>query len=231
MYINVNAIVLSVDGRGENDRRLSLFTREKGRLSALAVGVGRPGARLAAAAQPAVEVVFRLWMDPGRTFARITGGALSRSFPELRRRWARLGTALFLCEWTERLTPLLEPHAEKYDLLSRALADLEATDENVVQAAFLLQFLRRAGYSVAEALGDDAPADWAPMVDALLSYEFPGPGSAVAGDPRLAGLPEAAPLIEEKLLRFVSPLLLGPLKTHVHRRQLQSFAENVQTGA
>src|SRR5688500_17089563 len=116
MYFNVQAIVLRAEKAGENDKRLSLFTRESGRLAASAAGAAKPRARLASATEPAVESRFRLWMAPGRSTARVTGGTLECGFPNLRREWTRHTAALFLCEWTDRLTPLEQPHPEKFDL-------------------------------------------------------------------------------------------------------------------
>jgi hypothetical protein len=244
MYVNVQAIVLSARKSGENDRRLSLYTRELGRLSALAVGVGRPKSKLAPAVEPSVEANYRLWMAPEGGFARITGGGISASFPGLRGDWSRMNTALFFCEWTEKLTAVQQPHPEKFDLLRAALSALEKGDDPFLRAAFLAQFLERAGYSLGQDIfGPVRPEDKV-FISALRAYDFlsspneffqgasgltPAAPDAAAPDSvslksfSAENFAEASSVLEEKMLKFVSPLLDGPLKTQVHRRSLENY--------
>jgi len=221
MYVNVHAIVLSARRAGEKDKRLSLFTREKGRLYALAAGAGKPGAKLAAATEPCVESRFRLWVSADKAHARVTGGGIESAFPDLRRSWSRLGTGLFFCEWTDKLTPLVEPHPEKYDLLLRALTALQAAEEATVKAAFLVQFLERAGYRVGQEALEELYAPCRGLLGRLSSYDF----ASIAA---LPGAAETAPALEEKLLKFMSPLLKAPLKTVAHRRSMDNFLARVQ---
>jgi hypothetical protein len=218
MYINVLAIVLRSERVGESDKRLSLFTRENGRLWALALGAGKPQARLAAATETCVESRFRLWMGAGQASARVTGGAVASGFPALRQTWSRMNTAFFLCEWMDRLTPLVESHPEKYDLLRRALHGLETADEAWVRLAFLIQFIVRAGYGLADALGPDFETRPPGLVAALREYDF----TPFSVPPAWR---ENSSRLEEKLLQFVSPLLTGPLKTLAHRQSLEEYKE------
>jgi hypothetical protein len=214
MYLNVHAIVLRAERAGERDKRLSLFTREKGRLPAAAAGAAKPRARLAAATEPGVESHFRLWAAPGRSVARVAGGALAAGFPRLRLDWARHTAALSLCEWTDRLTPLEQPHPEKYDLLRGALEALQTEDPDAVRLAFLVQFLDQAGYYVgADVLGASVYARWRERLPALRAYAFSGPAPEVRE-------PDA---LEESLVHFVSPLLARPLRTLAYRNQLKKY--------
>ncbi|MBI4396221.1 MAG: DNA repair protein RecO [Elusimicrobia bacterium] len=217
MYVNVHAIILRSERVGEKDKRLSIYTREQGRLMALARGVNRPGARLAAATEPAVESRFRLWHGEHQPFARITGGAVESSFPNLRSQWVRMSTAQFLCEWMDRLTALGQPQPEKYELLRRALSALEKGDRLLIRLAFLVQFLEKAGYSVGEEiLGSSGYERLRETVALLKAFDF----SPDASFPELA---ESAPMLEDRFLKFVAPLLDRPLKTLVHERSLTSY--------
>ncbi len=220
MYLNVKAIVLSGRRVNEFDRRLSLFTYEKGRLLVLAVGVGRPRSKLAFAVEPGVEAKFRLWTASGSdsAFARIAGGAIAASFPALKASWARMNSALFLCEWTERLTALGQPHPEKYDLLRRALSALETQEEETVRAAFMLQFLARAGYALNEEMLGPLRGETGEAVEILRDYDFTAPASVPCPADRIV-------FFQEKMLRFVAPLMDGPLRTLAHRRSLENYLE------
>lgn len=216
MYINVQAIILKAERAGERDKRLSIFTREKGRLLALALGAARPGARLAGATEPGVESRFRLWLGPRNPVARITGGTVLTSFPGLRTRWTRMTSALFLCEWTDRLTALEHPNPEKYDILRKALSALSdlPAQPAPVRLAFLMQFLERAGYTVGEEmLGERLHERWRPQVTELCRSDFSA----------FPALGDSAPLLEGRLMEFVAPLLGTPLKTPLHEHRLKTY--------
>ncbi|MBL0349925.1 MAG: DNA repair protein RecO [Elusimicrobia bacterium] len=215
MYVNVAAVVLAAEPASETDKRLTLFTREKGRLFARAAGARRPGAKLAAATEPASLSRFRLWLPEGGASARVTGGGLDVGLPVLRRDWARGTSALFVCEWTERFTPLLQAHPEKFDLLSRSLAALEREEPVVVRLAFLIQFIALSGY------GDAARAARVTGLEdgtaaALDRWDFAGPLAAAPGVERAAWA-------EEQLVKSQAPLLHRPLKSLVHQRVLGRY--------
>jgi recombinational DNA repair protein (RecF pathway) len=209
MHVNVEAVVLASEALSEKDKRLTLFTRERGRLYARASGALRPGAKLAAATEPGVLAHLRLWLPEGAAGGRVTGGGLVDGHPKLRAEWIRLTSALFFCEWTDRLTPLLHPSPEKFDLLARALAALERHETAVVRGAFLAQFARLAGYG-------PIPGVRAEVLDV---WDF--------AEPLLA--PEA-PEVERQVIQFLAPLLNRPLKTLVQGRALQRFLDKPRVG-
>jgi DNA repair protein RecO len=214
MYTNVHAVVLTVRRSGEFDKRLSLYTRERGRLVAFAKGAARPRARLAAATEPAVTSRFRLWQSSPSSLACVTGGALEASFPGLRESWSGRANAEFLCEWTDRLTAPYQPNPLKFELLQTALAALEKKElranQGAVRTAFLVQFLEYAGYCVATQAADAATR---PLAAALRDWDF-------ESEPVRE---ESLLLLEERLLRFVDPLLSRPLRSLAHLRELEGF--------
>jgi hypothetical protein len=217
MYENVSAIVLSARRSAEKDKRLVIYTRERGRLFALAVGAARAGAKLGASTEPAVEASFRLWREEAAASSRVTGGAVQTAFPGLRARWDRMAAAQVLCEWTDRLTPLAEPHPEKYDLLRRALAALEGEAVDAARLAFQVQFLSLAGYNpFRDVSGLSSVAGGAKALEELAAYGFEG------APPELpAGL--TAPYLQQQLLKFVAPLLPRPLRSTVHEENLRVY--------
>jgi hypothetical protein len=223
MYINVHAIVLRAEKTSETDKRLVLYTREKGRLFASVKGIGLPKSRLAPAAEPAVLARFRLWTESDKPFVRVTGGAVETAVPFLRKDWARQMTAFFLCEWMEMLTPLGLPHPEKFDLLKKALSGLEKFDDVFVRLAYVTQFLEIAGYSIGpDVLGNFYTAQNRPLIKDLIAYDFVS--SPVEGP----FLP-AIPALEEKIIRFVAPLTARPFKTVAHRYAMDRFREQQST--
>ena len=209
MHTNVDAVVLAAEALSEKDKRLTLFTRERGRLYARATGARRPGAKLAAATEPGVWARFRLWLPEGAGGGRLTGGSVVDGHPGLRGHWQGLTSALFLCEWMDRLTPLLHAAPEKFDLLTRALAALERHDTDVVRAAFLTQFAHLAGYG---------PVPGAPSTD-LDAWGFDVPAKGAN-----------APQVERQVIQFFAPLLTRPLRTLAHGRALDIFSKKNRIG-
>jgi hypothetical protein len=202
MQTNVDAVVLAAEALSERDKRLTLFTRERGRLYARATGALRPGAKLAAATEPGVWGRFRLWLPEGAAGGRLTGGAVVDGHPGLRGDWFRLTSALFFCEWMDRLTPLLHAAPEKFDLLTRALAALERHDTGVVRAAFLTQFAHLAGYGPVPGV----------LLSELDNWNFDIPLKDTNVSP-----------VERQVIQFFSPLLTRPLRTLAHGRALDFF--------
>jgi hypothetical protein len=206
--VNVEAVVLAAEDLSETDRRLTLYTRERGRLYARAAGARRAGARLAAATEPGARARFRLWLPPGAASGRVTGGALSAGLPG-RGDWARSTTALFLCEVIDRLTPLLQPDADKHALLCRSL-DAVGRGAPAATAAFLVQVARLAGYARPPG---GATADLCRRLD---GWDFDPAGDADDGPDNLAR-------VEEQVVQWLAPFFGRPLKTWGHRRALERF--------
>jgi len=207
--INVEAVVLASEHRSERDRRLTLFTLELGRLWVQASGVLRPGAKLAAGTEPGVRGRFRLWLPEGSSTGRVTGGGVVEGHAGVRREWRRLTSALFFCEWTDRLTPLLQPHEEKFFLLTKALAALERWDPAPVRAAFLVQFARLAGYG-------PIPGVESGSLDA---WTFDGPPDFFNGD---------SPAVEAQVIQSLSPHLSRPLKSLEQGRRMDHFLRRTE---
>lgn len=210
MHTNVDAVVLAAEALSEKDKRLTLFTREKGRLYARATGALRPGAKLAAATEPGVWARFRLWLPEGASGGRLTGGSVVDGHPGWRGHWHRLTAALFFCEWMDRLTPLLHAAPEKFDLLTRALAALERHDTGTVRAAFLTQFAHLAGYGPVPGVQSSDLVEW--------DFDVPAKGSN-------------APQVERQVIQFFAPLLTRPLRTLAQGRALSLFLHKSRAGS
>lgn len=215
MHENVAAVVLSAEALSETDKRLTLLTRERGKLYARAAGARRPGAKLAAATEPAALSRFRLWRTTDSAAGRVTGGGLENGFPGLRRDWSRLTSAAVLCEWTDRLTPLLQPHPEAFDALVRALSGLERAEPAIVRAAYLIRFIGLTGH------GDAARSARVAGLDDAMARALDAWDGAV---PAPAGLSvERALWAEEQLVKSQAALLSRPLKSLDHQRALGRY--------
>jgi len=154
-------IVLRTQKLGEADRIITLFTKEHGRIKAVAKGVRRTKSRFGARLEPASYVDLQLYT--GRTFDTITqvvsienyGDVLSSDYQS----WT---VASAILEAAERFTQAEhEPALQQYLLVTGSLKVLAERryDASLILDAYLLRSLSVAGYapSLTDCSRCDAP--------------------------------------------------------------------------
>lgn len=166
--IIVQAVVLRRRDAGETDRRLTLLTRELGKIDAYAKGARKSASRLAGVSDPLS--VATLALAEGKRNRFVTQAQPQTSFPGLRTDYDRLSLALGTVELFAAVLPYEQPDGDAFDLLMRALRALEKHAKPLAAAA------------------------WAQV--ALLSHEGFLPGftrCAVTGEPLREGEPFLSP--------------------------------------
>ncbi|MEZ5115816.1 MAG: DNA repair protein RecO [Candidatus Nanopelagicales bacterium] len=195
------AVVLRTQKLGEADRIVTLLTRGRGRVRAVAKGVRRTSSRFGARLEPFGHVDVQCY--EGRSLDTVTqaeslaayGAVLSTDYT----RWTA-GTAML--ETAERLTPEEgEPAVQQYLLLVGGLRALVADehDAGLVLDAYLLRSLAVAG--------------WSPSFEECARCGAPGPhrsfsvssGGAVCPDCRVPGSATPSP----STLALLGALLSG----------------------
>lgn len=109
---------------GESDRRLTLLTREVGKIDVIAKGARKSGSRLSGVSDPLS--VAKLSLASGRRNAYITQSQPITSFPGLRTEYDRLSCALCLLELYSAVLPYEQPDSAAFDSLMRSLSALES---------------------------------------------------------------------------------------------------------
>jgi DNA repair protein RecO (recombination protein O) len=125
---SVAGIVLRRKDSGESDRRLTLLTKEFGKIDVVAKGARKPSSRLSGSTEPFSVAVFCLATRAGagqRRNSFLTQAQPSTGFRGLRADYDRLCLALALIELFAVVLPFEEPNAEAYDLLFASLQSLE----------------------------------------------------------------------------------------------------------
>ncbi len=195
------AVVIRTQKLGEADRIITLFTREHGRVRAVAKGVRRTKSKFGARLEPGSLVDIQLYV--GKTFDVVTqveslenfGDSLTADY----RKWTIASTIL---EAAERFTSNEgEPALQQFLLLVGALKALayESHEPSLVLDAYLLRSLSIAGY--------------APSMTICSNCEAPGPhkyfslvgGGSVCIDCR----PSASATPAPETLQLMSDLLTG----------------------
>jgi DNA repair protein RecO (recombination protein O) len=139
------AVVLHRINLGENDKILTLFTRERGKLSAVAKGSRKPISKLAGATE--LFTHSRMQLAVGRSLDVITQAEIAHPFQRIRGDLTRIAYASFLTELVERFTAERDPHAAVFDLLVETLSVLERTPSpGLVAQLFALRLLANLGY-------------------------------------------------------------------------------------
>jgi DNA repair protein RecO (recombination protein O) len=143
---NVNAIVLRRSELGETDKILRLFTREAGRIDAIAKGAKRGASKLSGATE--LFTYSRMQLATGKSLEIVTQCEIKESFPSVRSNIDSLTRATYLCELVDRLIAQHEPNPEVFDLLLSALYLLRRarTNPDVIVHSFEMHLLAERGY-------------------------------------------------------------------------------------
>lgn len=141
----VEAIVLRQRDYREADRIVTLYSREEGKLSALARGTRRPRSRLAAGLQPFAHSRLRLWR--GESLDVVTQCEVRGSFPRLRSCLEGMAAATLLAELVDAFSQERDPAPALFALLRGTLEALEQGAGEGTVHAFILGLLALAGYA------------------------------------------------------------------------------------
>ena len=120
------AIVLRSIRFGEADRILHLYSRQRGRIGAIAKGVRRPRSRFGGRLEPFFRLDLVLYQGRGE-LTTVTSAATLDGYPRLRSRGPALAAAARACDAVLRLLDAADPNPAAYHLLGHYLALLDAT--------------------------------------------------------------------------------------------------------
>jgi DNA repair protein RecO (recombination protein O) len=219
-------IVLKAIKLGEADRILTIYTRQNGKVRAVAKGIRKTKSRFGGRLEPFTRVQLQIYR--GRNLDTITTADIIDPFQEVRRELRSLTSASALAELVEKITPDRERAYSTYALLLGGLTALATRDGQTVVPAFLVKLLSISGYH--------------PELKVCAGCGSPGPlgafsssmGGAVCGscwneDPEAYGLsPERISLLA-RLLRDDFGQLADPEAaievTHVLRRYAEYHLE------
>jgi DNA repair protein RecO (recombination protein O) len=153
--IKTEAVVLRSIRYGEADRILHLYTRDRGRVSAIAKGSRKPRSRFGGRLEP----FFRLdlTLHEGRSdLLTVTGASTLAGYGGLRSSGPAIGAAARACDAVLRLLDSSEPNRPAYNLLCRYLELLDsssavdgggATTGRAAGLAFRLKLALAAGFA------------------------------------------------------------------------------------
>jgi DNA repair protein RecO (recombination protein O) len=143
------AVVLRSIRYGEADRILHLYSRERGRMNAIAKGVRRVKSRFGGRLEPLFRV--QLVAHEGRgELVTVTSAETVDAHPRLRERRDALERATQACDAVLRLLDAAEPNRAAYNLLCHELQLLNRSPEAATRGqalAFRIKLLLAAGFA------------------------------------------------------------------------------------
>ncbi len=139
------AIVLRRTDFGEADRLLTLFSREYGKIRAIAKGARKPQSRKTGHVE--LFMRSRFLLAQGRDMDIITQAEMIQAYPALREDLVRATYASYAVELLDRFTVEEDPHGGMYKLLAEGLGWLETADDLLLAARYYeLHLLALAGF-------------------------------------------------------------------------------------
>ena len=141
----VEAIVISHADYGETDRILNLFSRELGKIHAIAKGVRREHSRKAGHLEPFTCVTLMLARGTGMWI--VSQAETVAGFTEIKSDLKHTALAAYCLELVDRFTTEDEVHPHLYRLLRDTLTRLSSQDQpiNVIRF-FEMRFLEMVGF-------------------------------------------------------------------------------------
>jgi DNA repair protein RecO (recombination protein O) len=142
---HAEAVVLRHNDWGEADRILVLYTREMGKLRAVAKGVRKIRSRKAGHLEPFTRV--RLYLARARDLPIITQAETVEAYQPIREDLLRTGYAIYLLELIDRFTYEEGSNRLLYSLLTDSLARLAGLEPPWLVARYYeMQLLDGVGY-------------------------------------------------------------------------------------
>jgi DNA repair protein RecO (recombination protein O) len=194
------ALVLRRIPLKETDKIVTLYTREFGKLAAVAKGARRTTSKLAGATEPLM--LWRGTLSEGQNLDVVSQCEIKESFTLLKSDYGRYLRATYLCELLDKLTEERDPDTAFFDLLLSALYILQrALQPDATVHTFELKILSHVGY--------EPRLDACIRCDSFLDAENPPVGyTAARGGALCADCDEVGAVTREDLL----PLSLATLE-------------------
>jgi DNA repair protein RecO (recombination protein O) len=140
----VNGVVLRTIKLGEADRIITLCTRERGKVRAVAKGVRKTKSKFGARLEPISHVNVQCYEGRGELHI-VTQAETVDAFRSVREDFDRVRRAISMLEAVDNVIQEGEPNPRLYQMLIGALRSLEKQDSPLILAAFFWKLLALEG--------------------------------------------------------------------------------------
>lgn len=162
MIQHAEAVVLRSIEYGETSRIVTFFTREQGKITAIAKGARRPKSQFGSTLEPMAYTQIVYYYKPTRGVQTLKESSHAATFPRLRRDLERIGIGLRIVEMIDALLQREEEHADVFGLTLQLFHALDRTSSRLgnLWPYFQLQLAAMLGFAPAfdreqvEAIGE-----------------------------------------------------------------------------
>ncbi len=140
---NVRAIVVGMTAFGDADKSVTLFTRERGTVRAIAFGCRRPRSPLAASMQ--LLLTLDMQLAEGGKVDTVKQANIVRVPRKLTEDLTAMAYASFVAEFVREFLPEGQPDPQAYETLSMVLEAFETRNPRVTALAAVWQLLEFTG--------------------------------------------------------------------------------------
>ena len=147
MIYNTHAIVIKKSDFRDYDRLLTLYTRDFGKIKAIARGVRKSRAKLVSLSELFVLSDVRIFLRAASGTGRIIGGVILDSNSLIRYNIKSFYKASYISEVLDAMTPDRQPNIEKFILLRDTLSILNR-NEAQNKHEFIKKLLYLTGFGV-----------------------------------------------------------------------------------
>ena len=133
---------------GEADKIVTLYTKEFGKLKAVAKGVRRIRSKFGSSMELFSYNHLMLYMQRKRDVYIVTGSNIMRTHKELRENLDSFITGSCVAELVDKLTEPEEPNRRLFSLILETLYQIPKQDRDIIIAIFVTKFLANAGYKL-----------------------------------------------------------------------------------
>lgn len=144
MNYKTRGIIIKRRNFGEADRVLTIFTKNRGKISAIAKGVRKTLSKLGGHLE--LFYVVNLMLSEGRNFDIVTGAEIIESFPNIRNNLKLTEQSYYIAELTDKLINDNSEASEIYDLLYKTLKSVNNKNNPLALRYFELWLLKELGH-------------------------------------------------------------------------------------
>ncbi|MCZ0704032.1 DNA repair protein RecO (recombination protein O) [Natronobacillus azotifigens] len=146
MLEKIEGIIIRTQDYGETHKIITMFSKEKGKIAAIARGAKKPKSRMAAITQPFVQGHFLLKIGSG--LSALQQGELEDSFRKIREDIVKTAYASYIAELTDKLTEEKSADSHLYQQLIASLtAIVNEKDPEIVAMMYELKLYEKAGFA------------------------------------------------------------------------------------
>ncbi|UOQ46448.1 DNA repair protein RecO [Halobacillus salinarum] len=146
MLEKIEGIVLRTRDYGETHKIVTLMTREKGKIGAMARGAKKPKSRMAAVTQPFIHGMYLIQLGSG--LGSMSQGEMMTSLRSIREDIVLAAYASYLAEMTDRLIDEKQPDPFLFEqLLQSFIWIAEGKDPAIISMIYELKIYKKAGFA------------------------------------------------------------------------------------